>query len=298
MDLKVYLNELLKFIERTIPEHIEIQSQFSRGNYTINADPTQLQQMITNLTVNARDAMPNGGTLIFNLSHLTIESGDILPVSTMTTGKWIRLAITDSGAGMSAEVIPHIFEPFFTTKGVGNGSGLGLAQVYGIVKQHNGCINVESDVGVGTTFSVYFPVVVPKTDEQSDDSTENTIQGNGDLILVVEDDESLLGAIHATLEFINYRVLTAKDGKEGLMVYQAHAEEIDLILSDVVMPKMDGFDLVAALQQEPRMPHMVLMSGFPRDRVIQPEMRSFISGWLPKPLDMQKLATLLHTLLQ
>ncbi len=289
LDLKVYLNETLKFIERTIPETIQIRFNFERSDHTINADPTQLQQVITNLAVNARDAMPHGGTLYFDLVRTSLAPDESPPCSDMETGEWIRLAVTDTGNGIAPEVLAHIFEPFFTTKKIGQGTGLGLAQIYGIVQQHTGCITVNSQVGQGATFTLYFPALTTPATAPGE-AVEAISKGHGETILLVEDNRIVMEVTQAMLERLNYGVLTARDGAEALAVYLAQANQIALVLTDAVMPKMDGFALVSALRAETPDVKVVLMSGYARDSEITPELLQDITARLQKPISLQQLA--------
>ena len=292
LDLKVLLSEMLKFVERTIPERIQVQFTFARGDYTVNADPTQLQQVITNLTVNARDAMPQSGALYLTLSRLSICADDEFPCAGMSTGEWVKLTITDTGEGIDPDVLPHIFEPFFTTKEVGKGTGLGLAQVYGIVHQHEGCIEVESRLGNGTSFHVYLPALVQETAVSSTNVLTSIPRGNGETILLVEDNQILLDAMQSMLESLNYRVLIAMDGEAGLDTFREHADDIKLILSDVVMPKMGGFEMVQALQEYAPLPKVFLMTGFPRDMEVPEDLNMLISDLLTKPLNIDQIGQL------
>lgn len=158
LDLRLRLEEILQFIKRTVPERFRIQFTYSQDDFTLDIDPTQIQQVVTNLVLNARDAMPDGGEIRFDLARLIIHDHQTRPCAAMPSGAWVMLSVSDSGVGIDMAALPHIFDPFFTTKAVGSGTGLGLAQVYGIVQQHSGCITVESEAGYGTTFSLYFPV--------------------------------------------------------------------------------------------------------------------------------------------
>ncbi|MFN2151141.1 MAG: PAS domain S-box protein, partial [Anaerolineales bacterium] len=289
LDLNVYLTETLKFIERTIPENIEIEFNFERGDHTINADPTQMQQVITNLAVNARDAMPGGGTLSFNLSRTSFAADDPLPCPDMEAGEWIKLAVIDTGSGIAPETLSHIFEPFFTTKEIGQGTGLGLAQIYGIIQQHNGCIAVESQVGQGTTFTLYFPALTTHTPAGSE-VAETFSKGQGQTILLVEDEQMVREVAQAMLEMLNYQVLAAKNGEEGLTMYRAQADQIALVLTDAMMPKMDGFALASALQKEAPGLKVVLMTGYAPDSEISAETIQNITNRLQKPLNLHQLA--------
>jgi PAS domain S-box-containing protein len=290
LDLKVYLNETIKFIGRTIPERIQIQLDFEPADYTINADPTQLQQIITNLAVNARDAMPRGGTLYFSLARQSLFSSDIRPFPEIPPGEWIVINVTDTGSGISPEVLPHIFDPFFTTKKVGEGSGLGLAQVYGIVKQHEGYITVTSQVGQGTTFAIYLPALSAPGGHIADQFPDNIPSGQGETVLLVEDDQLVLSITQSMLESLNYNVLSAPDGQAALAVFQTHQAQIDLVLADVVMPNMDGFTLANHLQTSSPGVKVVLMSGYPIGQELVMEAKQKVSGWLQKPVILYQLA--------
>ncbi|MFQ5420925.1 MAG: PAS domain S-box protein, partial [Anaerolineae bacterium] len=297
LDLKLLLNEMLKFIERTIPERVQMQFAFSKGDYMVNADPTQLQQVVTNLTVNARDAMPQGGSLHINLSRLTLGAGETPPDPDMEPGEWLRLAVADTGDGITPEVLPHIFEPFFTTKEVGKGTGLGLAQVYGIVRQHEGYITVDSRLGEGATFAIYLPALAGEDNVETAEPLTVLSQGQGETVLLVEDSQILLDAVRSVLASLNYQVIAAINGAEALNIYRTQSKQISLVLTDVVMPQMDGFELVKALQQYSPPPKVLMMSGFPRDTDMPPEMQQLISGWLRKPLNIDQLARMLREVL-
>jgi two-component system, cell cycle sensor histidine kinase and response regulator CckA len=289
LDLNIYLNETLKFIERTIPENIEIRFNFGRGDHTINADPTQLQQVITNLAVNARDAMPGGGMLTFTLSRTTLTPDEPLPCSDMEAGEWVKLGVTDTGEGIAPEILGHIFEPFFTTKEIGQGTGLGLAQIYGIVQQHGGCITVDSRVGQGSTFTFYFAALTSEV-SAANKAVEALTKGQGQTILLVEDEQVVREVAQAMLEMLNYRVLAAKNGEEGLTLYRAQADQIALVLTDAMMPKMDGFALALALQKEAPHLNVVLMTGYARDTEVQAGTIQNIVNRLQKPLNLHQLA--------
>ncbi len=297
LDMKAYLNETLKFIERTIPESIQIEFSFEQGDHTISADPAQLQQVITNLAVNAHDAMPGGGTLYFDLSRINLAPGEALPCSAMEAGDWIKLTVRDTGNGISPEALPHIFEPFFTTKEVGQGTGLGLAQVYGIVQQHNGCTTVSSQEGQGATFTLYFPALATQAAAESE-AAEATPMGQGETILLVEDEQIVRDVAQAMLERLNYRVLAAKDGAEALAMYRAQADQIALVLTDAVMPRMNGFALASALQAETPDLTVVLMSGYADDLEITPERMPKIAARLQKPMSPHQLAMALKEVLR
>ena len=198
LDLLPFIKELDKMLRRVLPETISIRLSYQPGAYVVNADPTRLQQALMNLAANGRDAMPDGGKLLFELAKFEILPGETPPVAEMQAGKWIRICVADSGVGIPPENLAHIFEPFYTTKPVGQGTGLGLAQVYGIVKQHDGYIDVQSQTGKGTSFSIYLPAQeVPEAEAPQVDMPV-TLEGNSRRVPVVEDDQATLGAIRAS----------------------------------------------------------------------------------------------------
>ena len=297
LDLSAYLQDNIEFVARIIPENIQVELDVKPGNFSINADPTQLQQIITNLAVNARDAMPRGGKLFVCLSRHTFTPGRKPPHLGITPGEWVVLSVTDTGTGIAPEILPHIFEPFFTTKEIGKGSGLGLAQVYGIVKQHGGDITVDSQPGQGTTFTIYFPILPPATKEKLMTEVARPIMsGNKETILVVEDNPTVREVVCAALATLNYQVLMAGDGEEALAVYQEHRNDIALVLTDAVMPKMDGFALVRTLQSEIPDAKVIIMSGYPR--TAHPEAATLDTvGWLQKPASVKQLAEAIHVAL-
>ncbi len=293
LNLATYLDETLVFVRHTIPESIEIRFTHEPGHHTINADPTQLQQVITNLAVNARDAMPSGGTLTFNLSHFALTPKELLHSKVVVSNRWVRLNVTDTGCGIPQNTLPKIFEPFFTTKEVGRGTGLGLAQIYGIVKQHQGCIDVDSQVGQGTTFSLYFPVINTETAAHHQELAVAPT-GQGQTILLAEDEPIVLEVTQAMLETLNYRVLTAVDGEEALSLFRAEAGSVALVLTDAVMPGLDGLGLAAILHTESPGTPVLLMTGYMRTPDTEPGHTRNIAARLNKPLKLNLLAQEIH----
>jgi CheY-like chemotaxis protein len=246
--------------------------------------------MITNLAVNARDAMPTGGTLSIRLSLLNLQPDETPPCLEMPPGEWTVLSVSDTGTGISSEVRPHLFEPFFTTKEVGEGTGLGLAQVYGIVKQHEGFINVESQVGQGTTFTIYLPAVVVKRETGGKEVPEKIPYGHGETVLLVEDEPAVLEVGEMILEELGYRVLTASNGQQALSTYAEQKEEIDLVLTDMVMPKMDGMALYQALKAYTPEVKVIVITGYPLGGEAHQVLTQGILDWVQKPLTVTRLA--------
>ena len=195
LDLVPLLKEQVELLKRTLPEIIRIDTVYGAGAHTIDADPTRIQQMLTNLAVNARDAMLGGGTLRIELERAKVEAGRSPLLPEMEPGRWVCLTVSDTGTGISPDVLPHIFEPFFTTKGPGAGSGLGLAQVHGIVGSHGGRIGVDSQPGEATTFTIYLPALVAAPEQEPAPEVSGLPVGSGQTILVVEDDAALRAAL-------------------------------------------------------------------------------------------------------
>jgi PAS domain S-box-containing protein len=258
VDLSPFISQTLDVLRRTIPENVRISLEVEPGEgatpLTVLADTGRLQQILTNLALNARDAMPEGGELQFTLSRREIRGDETPPVATMDPGAWICLAVSDTGHGMTDEVQDHLFEPFFTTKEVDKGTGLGLAQVYGIIRQHKGTIDVQTAPGQGTTFRIYLPAHEEASEEEEagDAAPSASLYGQGETILLVEDNHALRGAARSILESLGYQVLTAADGREALALCASPRESaerpaIDLVVTDLVMPHTGGEALMGQL---------------------------------------------------
>jgi len=300
LDLGPFIKEAVHILERTLPESIQLHLDVGAEEYVVKGDPTRIQQVLMNLVVNARDAMPEGGDLRIELAGIELRPGDASPVIEMAPGEWIRLSVSDTGTGIPPHVLDHIFEPFFTTKEPGKGTGLGLAQVYGIVAQHGGHIGVETQVGQGTTFRVYLPIIREKEQVAKEEST--TIpQGQGETILMVEDNESLRQGGRDLLELLGYRVLTAANGREALEICRVVKEtrpesgrRIDLVITDLVMPKMGGKQLMQELGKINPDLKVLALTGYAMEQS-QEELKE--AGFLDviyKPFDVDKLARVIH----
>jgi len=231
---------------------------------TITGVKGQIQQVLMNLCVNARDAMQDGGSLTFKTEDVLIEAGELDAHFKARPGRYSLLSVIDSGCGMDEETCEKIFDPFFTTKEVGKGTGLGLSTVYGIVKQNEGDIDVSSELGKGTTFNVYLPVSISVLKEASLLVSQDGIASEGGIetILVVEDDETILELTNHTLSDKGYTVLTARDGDEAVRIFKEHADEIDCVIMDVVMPRMGGKEAMEKiLKMRPSLRHL-FVSGY------------------------------------
>ncbi len=262
INLNTIIEEMGKLLPRLIGEDIELLIRTDDDLGTVRADASQMEQVIMNLAVNARDAMPNGGKLVIETANAELDHGYMATHPLMKVGPYIQLVVTDSGTGMDAETQAHIFEPFFTTKAKGKGTGLGLAMVYGIVKQSGGFIWVYSEVGKGTSFKIY----LPRLDQVEDQVV--TMQSTGELpmgtetVLLTEDEQDVRDIARQFLESGGYRVIEAKDGAEAIQLAAQHRGKIQLLVTDMVMPGMTGQELAVQLQSEHPGLGVVFMSGY------------------------------------
>jgi two-component system cell cycle sensor histidine kinase/response regulator CckA len=296
-DLIPFFTELENLLSRTLPENVDLRFEFAVGRpYFVDADPTRMQQVVMNLALNATYAMPDGGGLLFNLDKCEIRERN-KPYPTMKSGTWVRILVSDSGKGIPPDVLPHIFEPFFTTKPLGEGTGLGLAQVYGIIKQHDGYIDVESEISQGTTFTIYLPALDEMPILEPSVQLDMTTTGSGETILVVEDDTANRTAIAEILESIGYNVMQVEDGQKALQTLEQEGETIHLIVSDVVMPNLGGKDLYEAVVQKYPTIRIVLITGYPLGHGTRRLFDRHKVNWLQKPVDSETLAQVVRDML-
>lgn len=295
LDLLPMLKELVRLLKNTLPERITIELLYEPGEYTILGDLTRLQQAVMNLALNARDAMPQGGELRFSLDSVDIPTTDHAPLPDMAAGYWLRLTISDTGTGIQPDHLPHIFEPFFTTKEVGKGAGLGLAQLHGIIKQHEGAVSVESVLGTGTTFALYLPLLKsPAQPAREAEKSDLAITG-AETILLVEDNETIRESIAEALLSLGYQVLQAGNGVEALDLLTKHLPAVDLLLSDLMMPQMDGVSLYQAVRNRFPALKTLFMSGY---RPQEKEAKVMAgASWINKPFTREELGRAVRTLL-
>jgi two-component system cell cycle sensor histidine kinase/response regulator CckA len=243
------IEEMVDIARKTFPKSIEISGRYPDDLWSIKGDPTQLHQVLLNLSVNARDAMPNGGSLVVWAENFTVDEHFASMTPEARVGQFVALRVSDTGTGMPRAMIDKIFDPFFTTKEVGKGTGLGLSTVLGIVKSHGGFVSVYSEQGKGTAFKLFLPATVTHEELEQSKSSVVPIQGNGELILVVDDEPNILGITKMILEKHHYDVLLAGDGPEALAIFAQRMQSIRLVLTDVSMPYMDGAALARALKK-------------------------------------------------
>ena len=282
LDLNTVVREMEKMLKRLIGEDIHFTSILNPAIPRIRIDPGQLGQVFMNLCVNARDAMPRGGSLTIETRTTDFDETYVNEHPGAKHGRQVVLAVSDTGTGMPPEIVARIFEPFFTTKEVGKGTGLGLAVVYGVVTQSGGFIQVGSKVDVGTTFTLYFPATLDEV--QAAGGSEQILEYSGiETILVVEDEESLCEIAAETLKSFGYKVLKAHSGPDALKLVSAHGGTIDLILTDVVMPKMSGRELAESLKQKLPALKVIFMSGYTDDSVVRHGVHHEKVPFLQKP---------------
>ncbi|HKW64170.1 MAG TPA: response regulator [Candidatus Acidoferrum sp.] len=289
VDLNAIVTETERLLARLIDEHIEFYTALDPSLGRVTVDPIQVEQVIINLVLNARDAMPEGGKLTIETSNLDLEEDHQSKLSQIPAGKYVLLALTDTGHGMDEETQSRIFEPFYTTKEMGKGTGLGLATVYGIVKQSGGFIWVYSEEGRGTTFKVYLPRVDSSLSEARTGPHIEISQGT-ETILVVEDAEPLRALTKEFLTSSGYTVLEAANGDEAIQIAESHAGSIDLLLTDVVMPRMGGKPLVEQMAQMRPHTRVLYMSGYPNDGIAQAGILANGVALLEKPFTREILS--------
>jgi CheY-like chemotaxis protein len=283
LDLNAIVHDMEKLLRRLIGEDIELIFKTSQELGHVRADPGQIEQLLMNLAVNARDAMPKGGKLIIETRNLDLDETCIGRHFMIQPGSYVALSVTDTGCGMDAEVQAHIFEPFFTTKEKGKGTGLGLSTVYGIVKQSGGYIWVYSEPGQGANFRIYLPRVdVPVEEPQRPEAPAEHLRGD-ETILITEDDDSLREVTRMFLESSGYKVLVAESPAQALRVAGRYHGRIDLLLTDVVMPGMNGRELAEKLKaKQPKM-KVVYMSGYTSDAIVERGVLERGLSFLQKP---------------
>ncbi len=297
LDLNTVVHSLNQMLPRMIGEDISLTFKPEVPLGSIRADPGQIEQVLMNLVVNARDSMPKGGTIVIETSNVELDTGYVDSHLSVHPGRYVMLSVSDTGCGMDEKIVSHIFEPFFTTKAPGQGTGLGLSTVHGIVKQSHGYIWVYSQLGKGTTFKLYFPQLEESAEPLDDSSADIEPVGGSETILVVEDDDSLRHVTVALLESAGYKVLQAANAESAIVIGEDLKESIDLLLTDALMPSMGGVELSAHLKALRPDLKVLLMSGYAGDLIarygaIAPEMTL-----MEKPFTRHDLLSKIHTVL-
>jgi PAS domain S-box-containing protein len=295
VQIRHLVSDVARVAQRTFPKSIETQTDVARDLWTVFADATQLHQVVMNLVVNARDAMPDGGILNISAENLWIDENYARMYVDAKVGPYVVMTIADTGTGIPPEIIDRIFDPFFTTKEVGKGTGLGLSTVMGIIKSHSGFVNMYSEVGKGSRFKVYLPSSqITETPVATDVELPN---GHGQLILVVDDETTICEITKTTLESHNYRVFTASDGIETLAFYAQYKDDISVVLIDLMMPGMDGSTTILTLQRMNPQVQIIAMSGLMSNWTTAQKRSLGIQYFLPKPFTAQALLSTLREVL-
>jgi PAS domain S-box-containing protein len=282
------IKEIVKILHDTLPKSIEVEFRAPEDIWVVAGDATQLHQVLMNLCVNARDAMPRGGKLSLSAENIYIDENYARMNIEATSGHFVLITITDTGLGIPPEVVDKIFEPFFTTKEHGKGTGLGLSTALGIVKGHSGFINVYSEPGRGTRFKIYLPAAEDIYQMQSEQERARLPMGNGELVLVVDDEAAIREIARGTLEMYGYRAITASDGTEAIALYAQHKDEVRVVLTDMMMPYMDGPATIRALQKLDPKVKIIASSGL-SDNGRMVEATSEVASFLPKPYTAESL---------
>jgi PAS domain S-box-containing protein len=300
VDLPQLIEDLGRVVRDTFPKTITFRSTLSEGLWAVAADRTQVHQVLLNLLINARDALPNGGELTIIAENLTIDANYALMSQWATPGRHVRVSVVDSGTGMPPEVVQQVFDPFFTTKEVGKGTGLGLSTVAAIMRSHGGFVNVYSEVGAGSTFRLYFPAAAEGGTESggSEESVPLDLpRGQGELILVIDDEMAIREITRQTLEAFGYRVVTATDGVDAVGIYARRGDEIALVLTDILMPFMDGPSTIRALTRMNPAVRIIAASGLGANGGVARAATYGVKDFLPKPYTAETLLSAIHAAL-
>lgn len=297
LDPRRLIKEVEKIVRGTFPPSIQLQTRITRGLWQVLGNATQLHQVLLNLCVNARDAMPGGGILKITTENTVVDESYTHMRPEVKPGRFVSITVTDTGTGIPPGVIDRVFEPFFTTKEVGKGTGLGLATVVGIVKGHGGYIDVLSEVGKGATFRVFLPAAESQI-HQREEERRTLPRGNGELILVVDDEASIREMTKSSLEANGYRALTAGDGTEALSLYAQHSEEISVVLTDMMMPYMDGVATIRALEKMNPKVRVVASSGMAGHGEAARHASARVKAYISKPYTAEKLLATLAEVLE
>jgi CheY-like chemotaxis protein len=298
LDMNDVVGGMIKMFSRVIGENIEMAFVPGANLGRTKADPGQIEQVLLNLVVNARDAMPDGGRLTIETANVQLDHTYAAGHVTVEPGPYIMLTVTDTGCGMDVETQSRIFEPFFTTKEAGKGTGLGLATVYGVVKQSGGYIWVYSEVGCGSTFKIYLPQVAEEVEAPVVASETGGSLAGTETILFVEDEQSVRELVRDYLRGEGYSVLDAGDGIEALQVAAAHNGPIHILVTDVVMPRLSGRDLAAKLSAERRNLKVLFISGYTDDTVVRHGVLDGGVAFLQKPFNLKALAEKIREVLK
>ena len=289
VELNLEVKETCELLERSIPKMISIELHLGEKLKIINADPAQIEQIMMNLGVNARDAMPDSGKLVFETENVILDEEYCKMHLEITPGEYVVLSVSDTGHGMDRETVEHIFEPFFTTKETGRGTGLGLATVYGIVKSHGGHISCYSEPGQGTTFKIYFPVIEQEREVAREREAEIPVKGGNETILLVDDEEDIRDLGESVLTRFGYTVIMASDGESALEIYRQEKEKISLVLLDLIMPGMGGRRCLEEILKIDPDARVIIASGYSANGRAKEALESGAGEFIGKPFQLRDM---------
>ena len=293
VQVKHIIKDLVNVLKETLPKSIQLKFDIAPDLWLVSADPTQIHQVLMNVCINARDAMPAGGVLKITARNLEVDE-DYAKINPLAeSGSYVLVIVEDTGIGMSAGVLQRIFDPFYTTKEVGKGTGLGLSTASTIVKSHGGFINVYSEPGKGARFSIYLPALHSEAEVALQEKASKYPTGGGELVLIVDDEENIREITQATLRKFGYRVLTATDGTDAVGVYAQHRGEIDLVITDMAMPYLDGPNTIRAIRRVNEQAKIIAMSGLTTAEQTAELEPLGVSAFLTKPFTTETLLTTL-----
>jgi len=298
LEINEIILDTIKMAEKIFEKNITVEYDFESDLFLIEGDRNQIEQVLTNIIINARDAMPMGGKINFKTEDIFIDTEAIKNYPELKPGNYVKILITDTGMGMPKSVKYHIFEPFFTTKEKEKGTGLGLATVYGIIKNHNGHIDCQSELGKGTTFSIVLPATDRKFIPEEEKDVVTGFQKGDATILVVDDETDLRDMLKEQLQTMGYKVFTAGDGLEAVAVYSENKDEIDLVLMDMIMPNMDGKEAFYKLKEINSEVMVLIISGFSKDEKANEILKNGAFGFIKKPFELEELSKIIYELLK
>jgi CheY-like chemotaxis protein len=284
-------------LRRLVPEDIDLRAKITKGDLVVMADKGQIEQVLMNLVTNAKDAMPRGGTLIIDVSPAVMGEQFVHAHGFGEPGDYACVTVSDTGHGMDEDTRRRIFEPFFTTKEVGKGTGLGMAIIYGIIRQHHGYISVYSEKGKGTTFRIYLPLIAEGIKEEQGEQKSEPPPGGTETVLLAEDDEAVRELHRTMLEEAGYRVIEAIDGQDALEKFTEHMEELDILATDVIMPRMNGKILYEEIRKIRPDIKVLFMSGYTKDIIVERGIMDDECSVVTKPVTARKLLTRIRELL-
>jgi len=297
VNLNKEMMSFVKLLERTLPKMISLQEKYQEDLEVIRADIVQIEQVILNLAINASHAMPDGGKLVFETSNVIIDDAFIKSNPGFKPGEYVLLAISDTGSGMDSETKSKIFDPFFTTKETDQGTGLGLSIVYGIVKNHDAIITCYSEVGIGTTFKIYFPATEGEVPHDQPVKKINSMQGGTETILLVDDEQLLLDLGCEILEQFGYSTLRSQSGEEAIALLQKEGEKIDLIILDLNMPGIGGYKTLAKMKELNFKHKVIVASGYADSGDLVKDLGANAEAFLGKPFNVKQLVATVRKVL-